>query len=750
MFLVYLARIGGSPRLPRPTLLLYLTAVFLNAALLFMIEPMIARMILPLAGGSPAVWNTSLFFFQLWLLLGYLYAHVAASWLGTARHAAVHLALLSAGVIFLPVNVAADWFTAPGNPALAVFAALIFSVGVPFFVVSAGAPLLQKWFSEAEHPAARDPYFIYAASNLGSLFGLLAYPFVLERHFTLNHQGHLWLYGYLALGCATALCFLLSRRRLDDPQKADANPSDAWAAAKPTVVDEVPALRRFRWLCWSLVPSSLLLGVTSHMTTDVVSAPLLWIVPLLLYLVTFIVAFARDGWATHDLVVRWQAFLILGAALTVFLQATTPVTVIVPLHLLAFFATSLVCHGALAKDRPGPDRLTEFYLWVSLGGALGGFFNAFVAPLLFRGVLEYPLAMAAAAFLRPYVRGASRQRWDGVLDGFLPAVLFFAMLALVQLARAIQIPPLNRQLLVFAVPGVVCLVFAYRPVRFGLGLSAMLFASMVLHHPMGRTLYQGRSFFGLYRVFDDNNTDRHVLFHGTTAHGAQNLATPLEPISYYHRTGPAGQVLRAASRIRPDAQVAVVGLGTGALACHGGSEQKFTFFEIDPLVEQIARDGRLFTYLRDCPPRIEVVIGDARLSLAKAPQGAYDVLVLDAFSSDAIPTHLLTLEAMQLYLAKIAADGLILIHISNRHMDMAPIVARLARELKLVCYLRNDFQIAAEEHREGKSASRWILLARERQAVASFIDGSWRALSGQAQGPLWTDDFADVLSIVHW
>jgi energy-coupling factor transporter transmembrane protein EcfT len=355
----------------------------------------------------------------------------------------------------------------------------------------------------------------------------------------------------------------------------------------------------------------------------------------------------------------------------------------------------------------------------------------------------------AAAFLRPYVNAGNEtgaSRWS---DWLLPTALLLAILLLIWVATVTRMSPQNAQLLIFAIPGVICLVFAYRPIRFGLGLGVILLGSLIAPHPIGTTLYAARSFFGVYRAVDANDGDRHVLFHGTTDHGAQNLKTSLQPIGYYHRSGPAGHVLGALAQSQPDANVAIVGLGTGALACHGSARQKFTFFEIDPLVEKIARDERLFTYLRDCPPKTEVVIGDARLSLAKAPEKFYDLLVLDAFSSDAIPTHLLTLEAVELFLAKSAADGILLIHISNRYMDLVPILDRLAQRLNLVAFLRNDFHLTAEEKSEGKSVSRWIVMARNRGALAIFLDQSWQPLDGRFGGDLWTDDFTNVLKVLY-
>ena len=714
---------------------------------------MIAKMMLPFAGGSPEVWNTSVLFFQMALLCGYLYAHFASSWLGRARHGLFHLLLLVAGLLFLPVSIPADWFALQrANPAITILAALFCSIGVPFFVLSAGAPLLQEWFSSTRHPGSQDPYFIYAASNFGSMVGLLAYPLFLDRWLPLTQQANFWLIGYLALACGTAGCMVLTLRLSAEPEKPPigANATEVSTTAAGIAIGKITAARRLRWLCWSFVPSSLLLGVTSHITTDIASAPLFWVLPLALYLLAYVLAFAHDRWATHVFLVHRQAFLLLAAALTVFLQATTPVMIILPLHLLAFFATALLCDGQLAQDRPEPRHLTEFYLWIAVGGVLGGLFNTILAPMLFSRVLEYPLAMTAAAFLRPRLPEPRHGRWDRALDLLMPMGLFIAVVSLIWFVDRIAMPPLNARLLIFAVPGVICLSFAHRPIRFGLGLGAILLGSLIAYHPLGKTLYQARSFFGVYRVVDQGDTRRHLLFHGTTAHGAQNLNSPLQPISYYHRTGPAGRILRAAAQIQPAANVAIVGLGTGALACHGAATQKFTFFEIDPLVEKIAKDDRLFTYLRDCPPKTQVVIGDARLSLAKVPDHDYDFLILDAFSSDVIPTHLLTLEALKLYLAKTTTDGVILIHISNRYMDLLPIVDRLAQTLTLSAYLRDDFEITPQEESEGKSVSRWIALSPSREKLGNFVDRNWIALKGQFAGDLWTDDFTDILKVIHW
>jgi len=731
---------------------LFSITLCVNAALLFIIEPMIAKIILPYLGGSPAVWNTSLVFYQSCLLAGYAYAHYGSGWLGTKRHALLHLSLVLAAVLLLPIVVPIHWFATPSqNPAELVLLVLTVSVGLPFLVISAGSPLLQKWFAQCQHKAARDPYFLYAASNLGSMIGLVAYPVLIEPNLTLTQQNHFWFYGYLGLLVLTSSCALLYLRPMSSPDKSE-NSRSALASQEPDQAPSWPL--KLRWTVWALVPSSLLSGVTTYVTTDVASAPLFWVVPLGLYLLSFVIAFGRGRWATGEFLARRQAFLLLAAMLIALLHATQPVYLILPIHLLAFFATALLCHGQLAAVRPSPRYLTDYYLWISLGGMLGSLFNAIVAPAIFAGVLEYPLAMAAAAFMRPYVGvrfSSVRQR---ALDWVLPGLLLALILGLVWFGRSNSLlAGADLRRLVFGVAGLVCLSFAYRPIRFGVGIAALMAIAQALPSPYGQVLYAGRSFFGAYRATYDPDGNRHALLHGTTVHGTQstNDSLRLQPLSYYHRTSPVGQVLLAEAQSGEASHIAIVGLGAGALACHGTRSQKFTFYEIDPLVEKIARDDRLFTYLRDCPPKVEVVIGDARMSLTKAADHQYKLLVLDAFSSDVIPLHLLTREAVALYLSKTSADGALLFHISNRYMDLAPVLERIARELHLLPYIQNDLHITPQEMAEGKSTSRWVLLAPNSQVARHYAaDKRWRALHGAVDVDLWTDEYSDILQVLRW
>jgi len=532
------------------------------------------------------------------------------------------LNLLLAGLLLLPIALPLDWLGRPsGNPTGLLLGVLAVSIGFPFLVLSAGAPLLQKWFAHCRHSAAADPYFLYAASNAGSLVGLLAYPFMLEPRLTLGQQNHLWFFGYLVLLGLAGLCVLYFLRPFSGRADED-NPSVASPANRlESDGDELTLDRRLRWTLWGFVPSSLLLGVTSYVTTDIGSAPFLWVVPLAAYLLSFIVAFAQSGWTTHRILLRAQAFLLVGIAVSVFLHANEPVEILLPLHLIGFFVTALVCHGRLAQDRPGVRHLTSFYLWLSFGGVLGGVFNALIAPSAFKHVIEYPLAIAAAGVIRPPSRALENSPRKRQFDWLLPPAMITLSLLIAAALKGLEIlPPGNDRLLICGLAGLFLLKVAARPLRFGVGLVLLVLASFWYPSPIGKVLYTGRSFFGAYRAATDHAGKRNVLFQGTTIHGAQNVEpqTRLMPLAYYHRTGPAGQVFVTNGMRRANGRVAVVGLGTGALACYGTTEQSFTFYEIDPLVEKIARDDRLFTYLRDCPPRIGVVIGDARISLARA------------------------------------------------------------------------------------------------------------------------------------
>jgi spermidine synthase len=716
---------------------LYGAALFLGAGLLFLVQPMFAKMVLPLLGGAPAVWNTAMVFFQACLLGGYVYAHVLTRNVPPAWQAAVHLALLAAAFATLPIAVAASWSPpAESAPVPWLIGLMAVSIGLPFFTVSATAPLLQRWFAQSGHAAAKDPYFLYGASNLGSMTALLAYPLLVEPTLTLANQAWAWTAGYGALAALIAACaFGLRRSAAASAPAAAAPPAPlAWRT-------------RLHWLALAIVPSSLMLGVTTHISTDVAAIPLLWVAPLALYLLTFVIAFARKPLLGPNSAVLAHTFAITCLVLTFWLSKKLPTDL--SLHLLAFFVTALMCHCELARRRPEVGHLTEFYLWLSLGGVLGGAFNALLAPLLFTGAYEYVLVLIFACLLRP-PQDMAPDKHARLIDVVLPLVLLAVLIPLNMMHGAYGLHAGVVAASVYAVYSALALFsFRNRPLRFTLGVAAVLVAP--LSAPDGaRVIFHERSFFGIAHVTVSADGKWHFLRHGTTVHGAQAVAPDLqrEPQTYYSRHSPIGQVF-AAMEERADARdVAVIGLGTGTLACYRRPGQDWTFYEIDPIIDRLARDSRYFNYLSECAPEARTVLGDARISLARAANGVYDVFVLDAFSSDAVPMHLLTREALSLYLAKLAPDGILAFHISNRYLKLEPVVARLAADAGLSSLAQfhiPPFVVGMEV------GSLWVVMTRTPEALEPFRqDERWRALAEQPGMSLWTDDFSNIISVLKY
>lgn len=730
---------------------LYAFAIFTSAALLFVLEPLFARLVLPVLGGSPAVWNTSLAFYQATLLAGYLYAHLTRD-LPMRAQVALHALVLIAAAAVLPVRLPVG-APAPGQePVLWLLGALVLGIGLPFFAVSATSPLLQRWFSRSGHVRAHDPYFLYAASNAGSLIGLLSYPFLLEPRWRLAEQSLGWSVGYVALVALVVAggVFALRRssgRTADEEIRAPAGP------------ESIPWPRIARWVLLAAIPSSLLIGVTTYLQTDLSPMPLLWVAPLGLYLATFILAFGRPDLAPPRVLARILPYAVLPMAVllgrSVFQTGLGPSGLFIALHLVVFAVVALLCHVQLAEDRPAARHLTSFYLWVALGGALGGSFNALVAPVVFETILEYPIALVAACLLAPQLfRGVETSR-TRLLDVALPVAVGVAVAAFAVAAREGLISGEVAVALVLGIPAVVVFSFSRRPLRFGLGVAALLLASGSLYSEVGSTVAVDRTFFGVHRVVDDTETGRRYLFHGSTLHGVQRIdpARALEPTAYYHPSGPYAQAfleLRSVSRggvVGPQGglrRVAVVGLGSGGMACLGTSEELWDFYEIDPAVERIARTD--FTFLEGCEPETTVTLGDGRLQLA-ASCATYDVIALDAFSSDAIPVHLLTRDAVEGYLGRLHPNGALLFHITNRHLDLEPVLAALARDLGLVAATREDYSLTPDEIRDGKAPSQLVAMSRTREGIAPLLAQRWGALAARADVGVWTDDFSSIVPI---
>ena len=733
---------------------LFSFSVFLSAALLFLVEPMVAKMLLPLLGGSAAVWNTCLVFFQAVLLLGYAFAHATARWF-RGRVLVIFpcaLVLIPMVVGILPLHLPHGW-TPPvqTNPVLWILAALAVSIGVPFFALSACSPMLQGWFAASEHPRARDPYFLYAASNAGSLVGLLAYPLLLEPTLRISTQSRMWSFGYgllmvLILGCGM-ICW--NSRISVQPQ----NPQP--------IASAISTRLRLRWIALAFVPSSLMLGVTTAITTDVPAIPLFWIIPLSLYLLSFVLVFARRQIVSPAVFDQRLPILIICGLVPGMLQSRLPFLASLILYPILLFSVAMVCHGELASTRPPANKLTEFYLLLSVGGVLGGIFNSLIAPLVFHSVMEFPIVLICAALLRRPVRPNPLNAVETkarLFDWLLPLALGIGMTVafLIPGAAGLHLP-VTAYFLIFGAAMACCLLFAQRRVlRFGLGTAAAFLASLLYVGPYGHILAQDRSFFGVYRVADDATGSFRDLLHGATLHGRQSLdpAKSRTPLAYYTAGGPAGQIARAVSGSSAD-DWAIVGLGAGAMACLAKPEQDLTYYEIDPLVTRIADNPHYFTFLRDCAPRANVVLGDARLKLAEARDRQYRLIVLDAFSGDSIPMHLMTREALQLYLRKLSPGGIIGFHITNQHLDLAPVLASLVRDGNLAAWIEDDSTLTAQQSVDGKLGSRWVAVARNKDDLAHLVASAdslaaWVPLEEGGNTRVWTDDYSNLLTVIRW
>ncbi len=731
---------------------LFTLAIFLGSFLLFLVQPLAAKMILPAFGGTPAVWNTSMVFFQAALLLGYAYAHGSVARLGMGRQPWAHLAIMLSALVVLPISVPVALVTGGhSQPELMVLLVLAAGVGLPYFAVSAGSPLLQRWFAETDDPQAADPYFLYRASNLGSLLALLSYPALFEPLLSVRTQAVVWSAGYLALLGVVAGCAVQAVRHHRGRQAEEIG---LRASGPP-----IPWRRRLFWVALAAVPSSLLLGVTTYLTSNLTPIPLLWVVPLALYLATFILAFQTRQSKVGAVASRLLPLIAAPMALPVVLESSEPLWLLGPLHLLLFATAALALHRRLAEDRPEAGRLTEFYLWVSVGGVLGGAFNALVAPNVFSTVAEYPIAIVLACLLvSPRPGESGPRKLDFVYALGVGAVALAGWYVsrrtdlLFQLADRLGVAaaPLGT-VAMLGLPALLAFLAVDRRLRFGLSLGALFLVATQLHvNSKGNVTFKARSFFGVTRIVESRDGRLRQLVHGNTLHGLQNQEAALRgtPMTYYHPTGPIGEVFdKLEPRLR-GARIGLVGLGVGSLAAYGQPGQELRFFEIDPLVERIARNPRFFSFLRDSKADVRVVIGDARLMLDKEPDASFRLLVLDAFSSDSIPVHLLTREAMRLYRRKLEPGGVIAFHVSNRYLVLHNVVARTAQAEGMVAAYRDDTFVDEELAIQGKTASQWVVVGTTWDDLSPIIHQNplWERLENPA-GPVWSDDFSNLLSV---
>jgi hypothetical protein len=729
-----------------PLLLVFTAAVFTSALLLFAVQPMFTRMVLPRFGGSPAVWSVAMVFFQSMLLGGYAYAHFLMRAGQRVVVVVGHIVLLITAGLMLPLSIASGWGEPPGEgAALWLLGLFALSIGLPFFALSANNPLLQAWFARTDHPAARDPYFLYAASNVGSFLALISYPVLLEPAFSLQDQNLLWSGGFwfligLIAGCGYFLLRSPVRTGSIENAASVETPRPDWRAVT-------------RWMFLAAVPSGLLVAVTAHISTDVAAAPLLWVIPLSLYLLTWVLVFQSRPLLPHKWIVWLQPFALAGLVALFRFGTEDSLALILFGHLLAFFVIALAAHGELARLRPPADHLTIFYVSLSAGGMIGGLFAGLLAPHAFSWIAEYPILIVLAALCLPgATTWGQHDRWF-----WIGAVLLLIVLAL---PGILGWTPSSD--IAFPITVLILTVAAAAPLltRNPLKIAfAVAIAFVMIHlYPADQGRFETvRSFFGVHKIYDTIDGRYRVLMHGTTVHGAQKLKKEdgtsareqPEPLTYYHRDSPMAEAIEAI-RIRKGGplRVAVIGLGAGSLACYVESGESWRFFEIDPTVVEIARDPRRFTFLHVCAPQVPVTLGDARLTLAREPDGHYDLIIVDAYSSDAIPIHLATREAMAIYKSKLAPDGAVMMHVSNRHLELASVIVGIAAANGMMTWVTDDGKDSEREDRDDEYifTSTVAISAAQAAHIGTLADSEdWQLTEPDKAQRLWTDDYSNIV-----
>ena len=735
----------------RLVLVVYTAAIFVSALLLFSVQPLFTKMVLPRLGGSPAVWSVAMVFFQSLLLGGYAYAHFLMKLKSRVLPVTVHLVLLVVALLTLPLSIASGWGEPPTSGyAFWLLGLFAVSIGLPFFALAANNPLLQAWFVRTGHPNGPDPYFLYASSNIGSFLALLSYPVLLEPMFTLRTQNLIWTGGYGLLIVLIASCGVLLLR----------SPVNAGALSLPADDADAPApswIVRARWIFLAAVPSGLLIAVTAHISTDVAAAPLLWVLPLSLYLLTWVLVFQSRPLLPHKWMLRAQPLAIAGVVILLAVGGEQNLLLTLGGHQFCFFIIAMACHGELARTRPPAKYLTGFYVALSFGGMIGGLFAGLIAPFTFSWVAEYPILLALAALCRP--PGKERlARWG------YSYWLLLAVLAVVLIAPSYSTGKLfawidNWRVWVIGGVGVLSAVLA-------LGLNAnrwKIFATVAVALVLLRfypsddgRVETVRSFFGVHKIVVTPNGQYHVLMHGTTIHGAEkfknNDGTPAtgrpEAITYYHKDGGIGQAITAIrERKGAPLRVAVIGLGSGTLTCASQPGEDWKFFEIDQSMVDTARDPKYFTYIQNCEPNLKPVIGDARLTFAKEPDGIYDLIIVDAYSSDAIPIHLATEEAMAIYKEKLAPQGAVVMHVSNRHLELASVVVGIADANDMKSWVYSEDSGRDNEYIFSTSV---VVSAREEADVGKLASSDvWAETDANENQRVWTDDYSNVLGAVY-
>jgi hypothetical protein len=721
-------------------LVTFIVAIVISAALLFAVEPMFTKMVLPRLGGAAAVWSVAMVFFQTALLAGYGYAHLLTRFAPGRASVFIHLAVMVAACLVLPLHIAAGWGQPPPvGEAFWLLGLFTVSIGLPFFALAANAPLLQAWFIRTGQASAKDPYFLYAASNAGSFLALLSYPLLIEPFASLSEQTWVWTLGFFGLILLIAGCGgLLLRSPNRMPEAATAG---AEAAARPSWHDVA------HWVVLAAVPSGLLIAVTAHISADVAAVPLLWVLPLALYLLTFVIVFQTRPIIPHKFVVATQPIFILGLVVVFISIPMDSIVNLIAIHFTVFFVCALMCHGELAKRRPAPRNLTAYYMWISAGGMIGGISAGLVAPHVFIWVAEYPILIVLTVLLRPGLALPNRHTWE------YPLFVTLAMLTLLLIVVSVfnlDFEDKMFSLIVGLLVGL-SLQFWWRPLPFA-AIIGFLFAANH-YFTTDTSVYAVRNFFGVLNVVDSADGRFRVLWHGATAHGAERISddqgNPVtgrpEMTSEFFVGGGIDQVFAALrDRVGGPINYAVIGLGTGNLACERRPSDTLTFYEIDPDIVRIASNPELFTFKSVCAPNAPIILGDARLRLVDAPDASYDLIFVDAFIGAAIPIHLLTREAMALYLSKLKPHGILAMHLSNYHLELLSVAAGAAEANGVIArnYLGGDMDEDADQ-------LHWIPLvaaiARRDEDFGALAQSEfWPVRKRDPKQRVWTDDYSNI------
>lgn len=708
--------------------------LLLSAFLLFIVQPMVGKMILPMLGGSPQVWNTAMLCFQALLLGGYAYAHITTRFLGIRAQAVLHIVLLCGCLAILPIAIPASWPAPDTNHPILWQLTLIMAIaGAPFFILAGSAPMLQRWFFVSGSPGASNPYFLYAASNLGSMLALLGYPLVAEPLLTLHEQSEAWKAGFFILIVLTALAAALSGK-------------DTPSIPKDDVTFSAPFPLKLKWLVLAFLPSSLMMGVTTYITTDLAAVPLLWVLPLSLYVLTFILVFANHTFFKIQSLTKAHLALILAVVCMPLLNSQPDNLILILAHLILFFVCAMLCHTELARLRPPASGLTEYYLILSLGGVLGGIFNVLIAPKIFPLPYEYPLILALVAF----VRFDSDQKQKLTLQ-FLTrnSLRNFIPLAIIAISSALAAINYGKPSLPFflILPAAAALTFIFRErAAYGIGVLIMLACHPgVPWNKLKNLEALERNFFGVSYVTSESGKIR-ILYHGTTAHGSQALVDPykLVPLGYYYTQGPVGDIFNILSKKSSPQKIAALGLGVGNIACYTGKNRSFDFYEIDPAVPKIAQNPRLFTYLSECGSPYTIIMGDARLNVRNAPDQTYDMIFLDVFTSDNIPVHLLTSEAFDIYKRKLRHGGIIVSHISNRFFSLTDVIRAAGHEIGATVLFKNGKKVSIMDPYIYAYPSVYAVLLTDPADISAFQKAGWKSIDAPLIRP-WTDDYANIL-----